>query len=195
MYINDYSGPGILPEPPVPDLPWVPKRYKPYVYPARWLATAILWPVASAHREGNRLAAGWSFADGYASMLTELTSTLPARSWRSKSSDLPGELWELRWRDIVPRETKRYIELGHDGAADSIWRLYDAGRALVLQSFLDFVDEHGTDAWKQLQREHRRLYGEQDMNRRQRYERILHNQVREKQDVGILSSPPSGKTR
>jgi hypothetical protein len=194
MYINDYSDLGLLPEPPVPKI-WVPGVPGPINYAARWVASGLLWPVASAHREGNRLAAGWSFADGYASMLTELTSTLPARSWRSKSSDLPGKLSALPWQDIFRRETKRYIELGHDGAADSIWRLYDAGRALVFQSFLDFIHKDGTDAWKQIQLEQRRMYGERDMDRRQRYERILHNQVREKQDIGIPLQPPSGRAR
>jgi hypothetical protein len=196
MYIHDYSDlGGILPEPPVPDLPWVPKRLKPFVYPARWLASALLWPVASAHREGNRLAAGWAFANGYADMLTRLTSALPPSARFAPDPAWLNRLNKIKWQDVIKRETKRYIELGRDGAADAIGKLLEAGNALVAQSFLDFIREHGTDAWKQLKVEHRRLYGERDGDRLQRYERILHNQVREKQDIGIPLQAPGGRAR
>ncbi len=178
MYFNDYSELGLLPEPPVPD-PHVPRVSKPVAYVARWVASALLWPVASAHREGNRLAAGFSFANGYARMLRDLTSTLPAIVPDDK------RLSKLNWQNVFQRETKRYIELGYPDARDATSNLYEAGRALVFQSFLDFIGTHGTDAWKQIQREHRRIYGEDDLRRQQRYEAILHKQVREKEDIGI----------
>jgi len=117
-------------------------------------------------------------------MLRDLTSTLPAI--------VPDErrLSILNWRNVFQRETKRYIEQGYPDARDATANLYEAGRALVFQSFLDFIKSNGTDAWKQIQREHRRAYGEDDMRRQQRYAAILHKQVREKEDIGIPLQPP-----
>jgi hypothetical protein len=204
MYINDYPGfgeiqiPKIL-EPPVPDvpvpLPFIPGwARKPVKWGARWVAAGLLLPVAHAHREGKRLAAGFAFANGFAQWLTLLTSERSKIRTSYYSQEYQTQLSKLNWEDVAIRETKRYMELGNEGAADAPSKMAEAGRAAVFQTFLKFINRFGPDAWKRLQQDHRTRYGKDDMARRDRYHAIMREQVKRGKKIGIPIEPVGGGT-
>jgi hypothetical protein len=132
-----------------------------------------LYETGKAHYEGRRQAIGNSFASGYSHMLALLTGPLPLN--RQDSAELDDVLG-LGWEAILSEKGAAYQRGDEIFGLNSVER---AGKAAIAQQVLDYISDHGRDAWHARSMQFQQQYGQSEPLRRERFFMVLYQQVKD----------------
>lgn len=131
-----------------------------------------LFAAGEALLEGRGLAVAFKFANGYASMLADLTDASP-----DLSDQTFGTLKNLDWAARLQEYGGMYIENGSE-ASHVLSAVEQAGAAALLQTVFNYGNTYGGDAWLKARKKHRARYGEDEAMRYSAYLDILYAQIK-----------------
>jgi outer membrane protein OmpA-like peptidoglycan-associated protein len=142
-----------------------------------WLGF-VLYQIGEAHKEGRWLAAGSQFAWGYGHMLMQLTAYETVINQPMK--DTVARRLSIDWKREFKEKVKQWIDDENKAALD---RIYYLGEAAAANDYNMYVKVYGEKQWTKLTATHRHKYGEDFQARENRYNRIVYNQVKEREST------------
>lgn len=121
----------------------------------------MAYVVGREHKEGNALALGRAFSNGYARMLARLTSGEVVFDQRGTEF---SRLLYFDWKSSVKELSKAYGAGGYD-----LSDVEKAGEAAAVQDMMRYISENGPEAWRFLSQLHRDKHGKALDQRRHVY--------------------------
>ncbi len=141
--------------------------------------SAGLFQAGEALLTGRGMAVWREFAEGYAQMLAECTALKP------NITQTDFQYYKsMNWQAKLATYGQKYVDEG-SRANYVLSECYEAGMAAILQETVAFVNRRGENAWYDVMRQHRQLYGKELEFRRNAYLDQMYRQVDRGEPVGF----------